>query len=91
MPGRLTIPFFLAPIMGLQPYEFDSSISPQWLEQTISPPRDLEEFTMIFQILTGPVQKPGQIACYGDRGDNCRLSVVINANLSLEITIESTR
>lgn len=76
--------------MGIRSYDFMGNGQKQWMEQTISPPQDLTAFTMVFQIVI-PGVPPGQIACYGDRGDDCRLSVVLNANFSLEITIESTR
>ena len=84
--------FLLVPLMGILSYDFMSNAQKQWMEQTISSPQDLTAFTMIFQILIAEKPRhPGQIACYGDRSDDCRLSVVMNANLSLEITIESTR
>ena len=84
--------FFTAPIMGIRAYQFPSTATSQWLEQAVSPPRDLTAFTMIFQIMTKMhFDKPVQIACYGDQGDDCRLSVVINVNYTLEMIIGSTR
>ena len=78
--------------MGIVPYHFKINAHKQWMEQTIPSPRDLTAFTLIFQILiTDKPPQPGQIFCYGDRGDDCRLSMVMNANLSLDITLESTR
>ena len=78
--------------MGITSYEFPSQAASQWLEQAVSPPRDLTAFTMIFQIQTSMFfDKAIQIACYGNRGDDCHLSVVINANFTLEIIIESSR
>lgn len=78
--------------MGITAYWFSAHAASQWLEQAVSPPRDLTAFTMIFQIQTSKFfDKAIQIACYGDRGDDCRLSVVINVNFTLEMMIESTR
>ena len=76
--------------MGIISYRFKADAAQQWLEQSVSPPQDLAAFTMIFQILTNMLfSKPVQIACYGDRGEDCRLSVVINANSTLEMVVES--
>ena len=81
---------FLVPIMGLYPHRFDTLS--QMLEQNVSRPRDLNAFTMVFQVKTNnPPRTPVQIACYGNEGEDCRLSVVINANFTLGIIIESTR
>ena len=78
--------------MGITPYRFTRDSASQWLEQEVSPPRDLTAFTMIFQIQTNMFfDKAVQIACYGEQGDDCRLSVVINANFTLEMVIGSTR
>ena len=62
------------------------------LETSISPPVDLTAFTMSFYMesYVFPVN-PYQIACYGDDGTSCALSVVIHANMTLEIVIASTR
>ena len=76
--------------MGIYSYYFRGS--PEWLEQQVSPPKDLTAFTMLFQALTDNIfNKPAQIACYGNEGEDCRLSVVINTNFTLGIVIESTR
>jgi hypothetical protein len=77
--------------MGIHGYRFLDNPKSQWLEQAVSPARNLTAFTMIFQIRSASLQNPIQIACYGDRGDNCRLSVVITLNMTLEIIIESRR
>ena len=78
--------------MGITPYRFTGGSASQWLEQEVSPPRDLTAFTMIFQIQTNMFfDKAVQIACYGEQEDDCRLSVVINANFTLEMVIGSTR
>ena len=83
---------FVVPVMGITSYSFLADAAHQWLEQNVSPPRDLTAFTMIFQIWTNMhFIEPVQIACYGDRGDDCHLSVVINVNSTLEMIIESTR
>ncbi|CAB3988698.1 Hypothetical predicted protein, partial [Paramuricea clavata] len=80
------------PMMGIYAYNFRSNANFQWLEQEISPARNLTAFTMLFQIKRGGLfPNPSQIACYGDRGDDCRISVVINVNSTLEIIIESRR
>ena len=84
------IVLFLAPIMGLYSYYFHTST--QMLEQEVSPPKDLTAFTMVFQVQTDDYgQRPVQIACYGNEGEDCRLSVVINTNFTLGIIIESTQ
>ena len=68
------------------------STTTQMLEQQVSPPKDITEFTMVFQVATNNyMDKTVQIACYGNEGEDCRLSVAINGNLTLGITIESTR
>lgn len=78
--------------MGIASQRFTSDAAQQWLEQEVSPPHDLTALTMIFQIRTNMgIIKPIQIACYGNQGDDCRLSVVINVNSTLETIIESTR
>lgn len=79
--------------MGLQPYLFTAQAASQWIEQAVSPPRDLTAFTMMFQISTKMRfdDKAVQVACYGDQGDACHLSVVINVNYTLQVIIESTR
>ena len=82
----------IVPIMGLQPYLFTAQTASQWIEQSVSPPRDLTAFTMIFQIRTRMhFDEAVQIACYGDQGNACHLSVVINANYTLQVVIGSTR
>ena len=64
----------------------------QFVEQEVSPPKDLVAFTIVFQVQTNnPHNRAVQIACYGNEGEDCRLSVVINANFTLGIIIESTR
>ena len=59
---------------------------------SISPPVNLTAFTMSFYVESEfhPVN-PYQIACYGDDGTKCALSVVIHSNMTLEISIVSTR
>lgn len=84
--------FLAVPIMGISAYAFPNTAASQWLEQAVSPPRDLTAFTMIFQLLSAMnTDKDVQIACYGDTGDDCRLSVVIKVNSTLEMIIGSTR
>ena len=81
---------FLVPFMGIYSYQFYGPT--ESLEQNVSPPKDLTAFTLIFQTLTNnKVVRPNQMACYGNEGEDCRLSVVINTNFTLGITIESTR
>ncbi len=55
-------------------------------------PLNLTAFTISFYLTMHvlPID-PYQIACYGDDGKNCALSVVIHANMTLEISIASTR
>ena len=77
--------------MGIFGYEFPDTYQLQWLENEVSPQKDLTSFTMIFQIAGGFPSHPWQIACYGAQGDNCGLSVVINVNYTMEVNIESTR
>lgn len=87
-----TLSIFVAPVGAITSYSFQRFAKRQWLEQAVSPPQDLTAFTMIFQILTRMFfSEPVQIACYGDHGDACHLSLVININLTLEVIIESTR
>ena len=80
--------------MGIATHQFYSTAALKWLETEVSPPRHLTAFTIIFD-LHFPSQrfptKPIQIACYGDQGTPCRLSIVIHVNVTLEIIIESTR
>ncbi|XP_028407922.1 uncharacterized protein LOC114530553, partial [Dendronephthya gigantea] len=80
------------PILGIYAKYFPLTSYFQWLEHTVSPPRDLDAFTMFFQLRSqNPPSSPTQIACYGDSADDCRLSVVINANSTMEMIIESAR
>ena len=77
-------------------YTFSKEISTlQWLEQNVFPPKDLTALTMIFQLHISsakpPIHHPFQIACYGNSGDDCRFSVAITVNLTLEVIIESKR
>ena len=77
--------------MGIVAYEFPDTHQLQWLEHEVSPPKDLTSFTIIFQTYGRYQSRPWQIACYGDEGDECRLSVVVNVNYTMEVIIESTR
>ena len=89
-----TIFCFLVSIKGISTYSFpiDGRTLSRWLEHQVSPPRRLTAFTIIFQMKCGFFPpNPYQIACYGDQGVPCRLSVVIHKNLTLETTIASTR
>ena len=73
--------------------KFDSGKSAlRRLEKSISPPVNLTAFTISFYVESEfyPIN-PYQIACYGDDGRNCALSVVIHANMTLEISLVSTR
>ncbi|CAB3977561.1 Hypothetical predicted protein [Paramuricea clavata] len=82
------------PLMGLPAHLFYSTSTFKWLETEVSPPRHLTAFTIIFDLSFSKDMfptKPIQIACYGDQGSPCRLSIVIHVNVTLEIIIESTR
>ena len=83
--------FHIVPANGIRTKYFRSSNARRWLQQNVSPPRDLNSFTLSFWLQYGyfPTSHDYHVACYGLNGQ-CAVSVTFKRDMKLAIKVSST-